>query len=616
MSERKKRPKARWFREDVVGWLLVVGASSSLLLATDYWLHRRVLPADRDPPSAAAEPKILILAFDRIVSKPSPNKITREELRRHLRALMSEGFVAVSLETLGRYYEKGVPLPAKSLLLTFDHGYLSTYDAVDPVLRELRMPAVLFVMTERQERRDPFFVYWDRVDRMLASGLWELGSHGHHGHDPIEVDAAGRTGPFFIRARFLPEAGRVESWDEFRARVHEDHERARKILSERTGREIFAYAPPLRDVAGLSAAPEAHQATREIVKSTYRLAFFDDWFGVNDRRSDPKRLKRLRVQPGLGSEELLRRVEYSMGEAPSADASWAAPWVSGSGEARLMGEELVLRGQRRADLWRAGSQWVDDWELEGEVRIEGGELWVVQQNDDGTNEWRFGGTAGRTYLQIRSAGERTDVVASFPPAVVPSRWHHLKVIKRGTGVVLSLDGETLGEHPVFLPGTWRGNVGIVHGNPGETGVRLRKVRFREIPFEARVLSASLPAEEIQAAIADSPHLTAISPRLFEIGGMGLTQARTDPELLSILSRRFGWEIVPTLRVEEADPEVSSAALAEILTEIRAFSGLRVEWGDASKALRETVVTALEARSRELSWKAGRLIFTEKAKESP
>ncbi len=615
MRGRSKQQKARWFREDVIGWLLVAAATSSVLLVTDYWLHRRVLPADGDPPGASGEPRILILAFDRIVAKPVPNKIGREELRRHLRALASEGFVAVSLEALARFYEKGEPLPEKSLLLTFDHGYLSTYDAVDPVLRELRVPAVLFVMTERQERRDPFFVYWDRVERMLASGLWELGSHGHHGHDPIEVDATGGTGPFFIRARFLPEAGRVESWEEFRARVQEDHQRARKILSERAGREIFAYAPPLRDVAGLSAAPAAHQVTREIVESTYRLAFFDDWFGVNDRRSDPKRLKRLRVQPSLGSEELLRRVKYSMGEAPSVDASWTAPWVSGSGEARLMGEELVLQGQRRADLWRAGSQWVEDWELEGEVYIEGGELWVVQQSDDGPKEWRFGGTAGRTYLQTRSPGERTEVIASFPPAVVPSRWHHLKVTKRGAGVVLSLDGEILGEHPVHLPGSWRGNVGIVHGNPGETGVRLRKVRFREVPFEARVLSSSLPSEEIQAAIAESPHLSAVSPRLYEIDGEGLTRAPTDPELLRILSRRFGWEIVPTLHMEEADPEVSSAALAEVLTEIEAFSGLRVEWGEVSEALRETVVTALEARSRELSWKAGRLILAEKAEES-
>ena len=615
MNGRKRRPKARWFREDLQAWLLVAAASSSILLGTDYWLNRRVLPVDRDFPGAIPEPKVLVLAFDLIVSQPSPNKITREELRRHLRALERAGFVAVSLEALARFYEDGGELPEKSLVLTFDHGYLSSYNSADPVLRELGWPAVLFVMTERQERRDPFFVYWDRVEHMVASGLWEIGSHGHHGHDPVPVDEAGGTGPFFIRARWLPEVLRLETWEEFEDRVRRDHDRARDVLSQRTGGEILAYAPPLRDVAGLSAAPEAHQTTREIVQSTYRLAFFDDRFGVNDRRSDPKRLKRLRVEPGWTPEELGRRVDFSMGATAPTETSWAAPWVAGSGEARLEGNELVLRGMRRADVWRAGSQWVEDWELEGDVYSDGGELWVVQESDHGPDQWRFGGTAGRTYLQTRSPGERTEVVASYRAALDPSRWHHLKVIKRGAGVWVALDGEPLREHPTYLPGRWRGNVGIVHWNPGETGVRLRELRFREVPFAARPLPSSLPSAEIQAAIADSPLLSALSPRLFEISAMGLSRAAVDGDLLRILSHRFAWEIVPTVRISGADPEVSSAALEEMLSEVESYSGLRVEWGGASEALRKAVAAALEARARELSWKAGRLVFVE-SEENP
>jgi peptidoglycan/xylan/chitin deacetylase (PgdA/CDA1 family) len=612
MKERKRRPKARWFREDLIGWFLVASASSSIFLASDYWLHRRVIPEARELPGVVPDPKILVLAFDRIVSEPAPNKITGDELRRLLRALESEGFVAVSLETLARFYEKGEPLPDKSLVLTFDHGYLSSYDAADPVLRDLGWPAVLFVMTERQSRRDPFFVYWDRVERMIASGLWEIASHGHNGHDPIPVDETGRTGPFFIRARWIPEERRLESWDEFKDRVRRDHDRAKDLLKQRTGREILAYAPPLRDVAGLSAAPEAHQATREIVESAYRLAFFDDRFGVNDRRSDPKRLKRLRVEPGLSPEDLVRRVAFSMGEPAPPETNWALPWVAGSGEATLEGEDLVVRGQRRADVWRAGSQWVEDWELEGHVYTDGGELWVVQESDQGPEQWRFGGTAGRTYIQTRSPGERTEVVASFRVVMDPFRWHHLRIIKRGDGVFMALDGEPLGEHPTSLPGRWRGNVGVVQWNPGEAGLRLRGLRFQEVPFSARPLQSSLPSEEIQAAIADSPRLSAVSPQLFEIGEMGLSREPIDGELLRILSHRFAWEIVPSVRISEADPEVSAAALAELLSELGEFQGIRVEWSGASEALRETVASALEARAAELSWKSGRIVFAENA----
>jgi peptidoglycan/xylan/chitin deacetylase (PgdA/CDA1 family) len=604
------RQRARWFREDIVAWFLVLAAASSVMMATRYWLHRRVLPSKRVLEAANAEPKILVLAFDRIVSSPLPNKIAGEELRRHLRALERSGFTAISLDALARFYEKGEPLPEKSLLVTFDHGYLSTYDAVDPLLRELRWPAVLFIMTERQERRDPFFVYWDRVERMIASGLWEIGSHGHIGHDPVPIDESGNTGPFFIRARYLPQEGRLESWDEFHDRVREDHERAIRILSERTGRAILAYAPPLRDVAGLSAASEAHEANREIVESHYRLAFHDDWFGVNDRRSDPKQLKRLRVQPGWSASELLRRVTFSMGGATPEDAHWAEPWVSGSGEAALDGGELVLRGQRRADVWRAGSQWVEDWELEADLYFESGELWVVQESDHGPEQWRFGGSSEGTYLQTRSPGERTEVVESLPPAIVHSRWHHLAIVKRGDGVSIELDGAPLGEHPIYLPGRWRGNVGIVHWNAGEEEARLKGLRFRELPFSVRVLPASLPASEVQAAITDAHRLSGVSPRLFEIDASGLSHSPTDPELLRILAHRFGWEIVPTVRISDADPEVTAAALEEILAALGEYAGLRVEWNGASRELREKVVLTLETRARALAWKAGRLVVSE------
>jgi hypothetical protein len=89
----------------------------------------------------------------------------------------------------------------------------------------------------------------------------------------------------------------------------------------------------------------------------------------------------------------------------------------------------------------------------------------------------------------------------------------------------------------------------------------------------------------------------------------------DDDLLRILSRRFAWEIVPTVRISGADPEVSSAALAEILSEAPRLDGLRVEWNGASDALRKTVASALEARAQELSWKAGRLVFAE-SEENP
>lgn len=617
MKGRRASPRARWFREDIIAWLLVTAAGSSAVLGSNYWLHRRVRTDDAVLPQAVQNAKLVVLAFDRIVTDPAPNKISRAQLRGHLARLKEAGFVGVSLDAVARFYESGTPLPEKSLLLTFDHGYLSTYEAVDPLLRELDWPAVLFLMTERQQRRDPFFVYWDRVDRMVASGLWQVGSHGHRGHDPIPVDADGTEGPFFIRAMWLRESGRAETWEEFDARVREDHERARSILAPHLGGHVLAYAPPLRDVAGLSAAPEAHELTEELVRSSYRLAFFDDRFGVNDRRSDPKRLKRLRVQPSWGSDELVRRLRFALGEDPEKDldektAEGTAPWFSGSGRAHLDDDgDLVLTGERRTDVWRAGSQWVEDWELEAEVAAEGGEIWVVQESDRTSDQWRFGGTTERTYLQTRSPGERTEVIESYGAKLEAGRWHRLHVIKRGSGLWLAVDGSPLADHPTYLPGRWRGNVGVVHWSPTGAELRLRKLSFQKVPFAARVVPSSLPTEEIQRAIAEAPRLAALSPRWFELDRNGFRAAPVDTDLLRILSHRFGWEIVPTLRVSGVEPSAGEAALDAILSSARPeLAGLRVELTESSPEAVRGWTRALEERARRLGWKSGRLLVME------
>jgi hypothetical protein len=189
------------------------------------------------------------------------------------------------------------------------------------------------------------------------------------------------------------------------------------------------------------------------------------------------------------------------------------------------------------------------------------------------------------------------------------------MVKRGSGVSIELDGAPLGEHPIYLPGRWRGNVGIVHWKEGEEEARLKGLRFRELPFSFRVLPASLPASDIQSAIAEARSLSALSPRLFEIEASGLSRSPTDPDLLRILAHRFAWEIVPTVRVSAADPEVTAAALEELLASLGDFAGLRVEWNGVSKDLRESVAATLETRAHELSWKAGRLVVSE-PKENP
>jgi len=613
MSRSRQRAyRTRTFLNDVVAWLMLLTLGTTAVLLWRHWAYRPLVVSG--PEAGVTDPLIVVLAYDRIVEQVDGSHVDREQLREQLEMLRRDGFEAIGLETLTRFYRGELKtLPARSLLLTFDHGYLSTADAADPVLRDLRWPAAMFVMTERQERRDPYFLYWPRLHRMAATGVWEFGSHGYMGHVPIRVDAAGDEGPFFIRRAWLASEERQETGTEFAARALRDQQVARSTIEQEVGRPVLAYAPPLKDVAIASNDPEVVRAHEEAVATFHALAFVDDLFGVNDRFSDPHHLKRMRVIPRLSGEMLSRRVAMALGDSSrlkenARNDTELAPWrwVSRDGETDREGDSLVVHGPARADLWRAASQLCDEWALEVELRIESGQLWVVQESSDLSEEWRWGGDARATHLQRRRPASTAETLASFAVPIVPARMHRLKILRRGAGVWVEWDGKPVAERPAHLPGMSRGSVGLVVWGGGEPAkLTVKNLRFSELAYRARPLGGRPSADEVQAAIRESPALAALSPLWLEAGRDGLSEKPLDSDLLAILSRRYGWEILPTLRLRPGPGgEASTARLGDALARAaeRGFAGLRIDATGLPAETRREIQTwarSQETRSQRL-----------------
>ncbi len=596
--------QTRTFLGDALAWLTLLALGAVAALSWHFWAYRPLLASA--PEAGVADPLIVALAYGRVVERVDGRHVDRAQLREQLEALRRVGFEAIGLETLARFYRGEVtPLPPRSLVITFDHGYLSTADAVDEVLRELRWPAAMFVMTESQERRDPNFLYWPRLRRMAASGLWEIGSHGRMGHVPIAVDAAGNEGAFFSRRAWLAE-GREESGAEFAARALRDQQVARNTLEEQLGRPVLAYAPPLKDVAIASIDPEVVRAHETAVEAFHAIAFVDDLFGVNDRFSDSHHLKRMRVLPRWSGVVLEKRVAMALGETDQDGELAPGRWVAGAGEASRKGDSLVVHGPARADLWRAASQLCDEWALEAEVRIESGQLWVVQESSDLSEEWRWGGDARATHLQRRQPASTAETLASFKVPIQPARMHRLKILRRGAGVWVEWDGKPISDRPAHLPGVSKGSLGLVAWGGGEPAkLTVKNPRFYELAYRARPLPARPSAAEVQAAIRDSPSLAALSPLWLEAGRDGLSEQPLDRDLLAILARRYGWEILPTLRLRPgADGAAGASRLgaALALAAEQGFAGLRIDTSGLPPQKRQEIdawARAQETRSQRL-----------------
>jgi peptidoglycan/xylan/chitin deacetylase (PgdA/CDA1 family) len=102
--------------------------------------------------------------------------VTPEDFAGQMRWLKSNGYHAVSQLQVYRALEKGKPLPAKPVMITFDDGYRDVLWHAAPVLHRLHMPATEYVITGRVSNGDPSFLTWPQLTRLEKLGV-TIGSH-------------------------------------------------------------------------------------------------------------------------------------------------------------------------------------------------------------------------------------------------------------------------------------------------------------------------------------------------------------------------------------------------------------------------------------------------------
>jgi hypothetical protein len=167
---------------------------------------------------------------------------------------------------------------------------------------------------------------------------------------------------------------------------------------------------------------------------------------------------------------------------------------------------------------------------------------------------------------------------------------------------------------VYLPGAWRGNVGVVGWRTEPVAqVRLARLTLSRYPFDVRVVSARPTQAEVQALIRDARSIAAVSPLAAVVAGDDLHEVGFDRELFSILSHRYGWELVPTIRLlprDEAEPVGSSGEgprrpagwAADVVARVQGegWGGLRVDPAGLSPSDQrgfEAAVAQVERRLR-------------------
>lgn len=152
----------------------------------------KATPPPRETGICVGNPSLIkVLMYHRIVdderlSRANWTCVHVKDFRRQLAWLNRWGFTPVSFEDYTLFLEGQLNLPRRPVIITFDDGYLDTYDLAFPILQEYGMKAVVFVLGDRNIRTN----YWDLAlgykesplldeDQILElqSAGFEIGAH-------------------------------------------------------------------------------------------------------------------------------------------------------------------------------------------------------------------------------------------------------------------------------------------------------------------------------------------------------------------------------------------------------------------------------------------------------
>lgn len=133
-----------------------------------------------------------VIMYHSVVEKGELGRyvISAAELESDFRWLSEHGYTAVLSEDLIAYADRGVPLPEKPVLLTFDDGYVNNYLYAYPLARKYGMKFVLSMIgkwadfyTEHPDENPAYAeASWAHLKEMQDSGVVEIANHSFDMH--------------------------------------------------------------------------------------------------------------------------------------------------------------------------------------------------------------------------------------------------------------------------------------------------------------------------------------------------------------------------------------------------------------------------------------------------
>jgi peptidoglycan/xylan/chitin deacetylase (PgdA/CDA1 family) len=131
--------------------------------------------------------RIPVITYHAIGDVPSPLWTTIKSFEAHLLAFARCGYQTTTLANLLTCLRMKQPLPANTIVITFDDGYESVYNYAWPLLKQYGFTATIFLISDYCGRSNQWpsqpasvpvepLLSWKQVDRLVTEG-YEFGAH-------------------------------------------------------------------------------------------------------------------------------------------------------------------------------------------------------------------------------------------------------------------------------------------------------------------------------------------------------------------------------------------------------------------------------------------------------
>ncbi|MDH5257662.1 MAG: polysaccharide deacetylase family protein [Gammaproteobacteria bacterium] len=118
---------------------------------------------------------IPILCYHRFGSGHAKLAVSEKNFQQQMQYLKDNNYNVIPINDVYDFLRNKKPLPKKSVVITIDDGYKSTYDTAFPILKSFNFPATLFLYTDFTGARDA--INWKQAKLMNDSGLIDIQPH-------------------------------------------------------------------------------------------------------------------------------------------------------------------------------------------------------------------------------------------------------------------------------------------------------------------------------------------------------------------------------------------------------------------------------------------------------